>query len=215
MDVMMVFFFVLGCLFGSFYNVVGLRVPKGESILRPNSHCPACGKDLTWYDLIPVFSFLLLKGRCRYCGEKISPLYPVMETVTGFLFALSYHERGISFELVVAFMFVSLLVIVTVSDLAYMIIPDKILAFFLLLFLFLLILSPRTPWWDSLVGAGVGFTVLYVLAVISRGGMGGGDIKLFFCHRTCSRMEENGDDPFFCILSRRGFRGFFDAIRSI
>jgi leader peptidase (prepilin peptidase)/N-methyltransferase len=175
-----VLFLLYGLVFGSFFNVVGLRVPKGESIVKPPSHCTVCDRNLTIKDLVPVFSFVFLKGKCRGCGTKIHWVYPVMELATGLLFAFAYLQLGFSFELIVALLFISMLVIITVSDLAYMLIPDKILLFFLIPIIVSRIFSPLTPWWDSLVGAVVGFGLLFFIALVSKGGMGGGDIKLFF-----------------------------------
>lgn len=175
-----VFFGVLGLVFGSFFNVVGLRVPKNESIVTPPSHCTTCGRQLTVIDLVPVLSYVLLRGKCRNCGASISWVYPAFELATGLLFAFAYWQLGLSIELAVALVFISLLVIIVVSDFAYMLIPDKVLLFFLPLLVVGRILSPLTVWWDSLLGAVVGFSILYLIAIISRGGMGGGDIKLFF-----------------------------------
>jgi len=173
-------FFIYGIVFGSFFNVVGLRVPKKESIVSPPSHCTTCDRKLGFLDLVPVFSYLFLKGKCRKCGSKISPIYPFMEFVTGVLFALSFYMLGFSSELVVAILFMSLLVIITVSDIAYMLIPNKVLLPFAIVLIGLRLIIPLEPWWDSFLGAIVGFGVLYLIAVVSKGGMGGGDIKLFF-----------------------------------
>ena len=175
-----ILFFIYGIIFGSFFNVVGLRVPKKESIVSPPSHCTTCNRRLRALDLIPVFSYLALRGKCRGCGQKISPIYPLIEFITGVLFAFSFFQLGFSYELIIAILFVSLLVIITVSDIAYMLIPDKVLLPFAVSFLILRWLIPTSPWWDSLLGAAVGFTVLYFIAVVSKGGMGGGDVKLFF-----------------------------------
>ena len=173
-------FFIYGITFGSFFNVVGLRVPKKESIISPPSYCTTCDRQLKFLDLVPVLSFVVLKGKCRGCGSKISGLYPFMELVTGIVFALSFYKLGFSMELVVAILFMSLLVIITVSDIAYMLIPDKVLLPFAVVFLVLRLVVPLDPWWDSLAGAVVGFSILLLIAVVSKGGMGGGDIKLFF-----------------------------------
>lgn len=175
-----IFIFLFGLVFGSFYNVVGLRVPQKESIVHLPSHCPKCQRRLTSLDLVPVLSYVFLGGKCRGCGNKISWVYPVIELMTGVLFAFAYGQLGWGIELIVALFFISLLVIIVVSDLAYMLIPDKVLVFFLPLLAIGRVLSPLTPWWDSLVGAVVGFGILYIIAVLSNGGMGGGDIKLFF-----------------------------------
>lgn len=175
-----ILFLIYGLIFGSFFNVVGLRVPKKESIVSPPSHCTVCDRNLTVKDLIPVFSFVFLKGKCRGCGTKINWIYPVMELITGVLFAFAYWQLGFSLELIVAILFISMLVIITVSDLAYMLIPDKVLLFFGALLLIARVLSPLEPWWDSLIGAIGGFGLLLLIAILSKGGMGGGDIKLFF-----------------------------------
>ncbi|QFF99566.1 prepilin peptidase [Psychrobacillus glaciei] len=177
---LIVIVFIYGLVFGSFFNVVGLRVPKGESIVKPPSHCTVCDRNLTLLDLVPVFSYLFLRGKCRGCGTKIHWMYPVMELATGVLFAFAFVQLGLSKELIVAILFISLLVIITVSDIAYMLIPDKILLFFLIPLIVARTLSPLTPWWDSIIGAIIGFGILFLIAVLSKGGMGGGDIKLFF-----------------------------------
>lgn len=170
---------IFGLVFGSFYNVVGLRVPKKESIVTPPSHCVNCNRRLHALELIPVFSYLFLRGKCRTCGVKVSPIYAFTELVTGILFAFAMWKLGLTWELAVALLFISLLVIINVSDIAYMLIPDKILLFFLPLLIVGRILSPLEPWWDSIVGAALGFSLLLLIAIISKGGMGGGDIKLF------------------------------------
>lgn len=173
-------FFLYGIIFGSFFNVVGLRVPKKESVVSPPSHCPSCERKLGILDLVPVFSYLFLRGKCRRCGVKISPLYPTMELITGLLFAFSYYTIGFQLELLVALLFISLLVIITVSDLAYMLIPNKILLPFGIVLFALRLVSPLSPWWDSILGAAIGFGLLLLIGIVSKGGMGGGDIKLFF-----------------------------------
>lgn len=175
-----VFAFIFGLVLGSFYNVVGLRVPKKESIISPPSHCTNCDRRLTVLDLVPVFSYLLLRGKCRTCGVKISPIYMLTELLTGVLFAFAYWKIGWEPELAVALLFISLLVIINVSDMTYMLIPDKILLFFTPFLIIARIFAPLDPWWDSVLGAVIGFGLLLLIAVISKGGMGGGDIKLFF-----------------------------------
>ncbi|MFC6039739.1 prepilin peptidase [Paenisporosarcina macmurdoensis] len=174
-----ILFFIYGLIFGSFFNVVGLRVPKNESIVTPPSHCTICDRRLTFKDLVPVFSFVFLKGKCRGCGTKINWIYPVMELTTAVLFAFAYWKIGFSLELIVAILFISMLVIITVSDFAYMLIPDKVLLFFGALLIIARVFSPLDPWWDSIIGAVGGFGLLLLIAILSKGGMGGGDIKLF------------------------------------
>jgi len=159
---------------------VGLRIPKGESIVHPRSHCPKCQRTLTTLDLIPVLSYLMLRGKCRGCSLKISPIYPIIEVGTAALFTIAPLLVGWSKELLVAWTLISLLVIIFISDLHYSIIPNKVLLFFGGVLLVLrLIVSPLQPWWDPLLGAFLGFTLLLLISIVSKGGMGGGDIKLF------------------------------------
>lgn len=164
---------------GSFFNVVGLRVPSNQSIMLPGSHCINCKKPIKSFDMIPVLSFSLLKGKCRSCKQKISGLYPLIELFTGVLFLSSYVSFGWSVELIGSLLVISLLMIIFVSDIVYMLIPDKILLFFTPLFIIYRIFVPTAPWWDAWLGAILGFLFLQLIAVVSRGGMGGGDIKLF------------------------------------
>ncbi|WP_010678296.1 prepilin peptidase [Bacillus timonensis] len=178
--ILLIYLFIIGLLLGSFFNVVGLRIPNNESIVKPRSHCTSCNRTLTAIDLVPVFSYIFLKGKCRTCGTKISAIYPLIELLTGLLFAFSFYKVGFNQELIVALAFVSLLMIITVSDIHYMLIPDKVLLFFLVILGIARVCSPVTPWWDSIIGAIVGFGLLALIAIVSKGGMGGGDIKLFF-----------------------------------
>jgi leader peptidase (prepilin peptidase) / N-methyltransferase len=171
--------FIYGILLGSFFNVVGLRVPVKQSFVTPRSACPTCGHQLKVYELIPVISYLFQKGKCRGCQSRISPIYPFFELLTGVLFATAPLVIGWSGELVVALTLISLFIIIVVSDIHYMIIPDKILIWFAGIFLLERIFIPFTPWWDSLLGAVTGFVLLLIIAIVSRGGMGFGDVKLY------------------------------------
>lgn len=174
-----IYLFVLGLILGSFFNVVGLSVPAGHSFANRRSACPSCGRTLTFFELIPVFSYMLQVGKCRGCKARISPLYPAVEMLTGVLFASAPIFLGWSGELLVGWILISLFMIIFVTDVAYMLIPDKILLFFIVIFIVLRVSFPLTPWWDSIVGGAVGFSLLLSIAIVSKGGMGGGDIKLF------------------------------------
>ena len=176
---MLFLIFLYGLLFGSFFNVVGLRVPVNQSIVAPRSACPKCGHTLSWYELIPVLSYIFQKGKCSQCKTAISLIYPIVELITGLLFILAPVKLGWSTELFVAWTLISLLMIILVSDLAYMIIPDKVLIVFSVLLIIEKIIIPQNSLVFSISGAAVGFFLLLFLAVISKGGMGGGDIKLF------------------------------------
>lgn len=171
--------FLVGSVLGSFFNVVGLRIPLKQSISRPRSACPKCGHTLKPWELIPILSFLIQKGKCSRCKARISPLYPIVEMITGLLFIMAPITFGWTFELIIAWTLISLLMIIFVSDVAYMLIPDKVLLFFAAVFFVERLYWPLSPWWDSLLGAGVAFLLLLIIAIISQGGMGGGDIKLF------------------------------------
>lgn len=172
-------FFILGMLLGSFYNVVGLRVPKKITFSTGRSLCPTCKKTLSPIELIPVISFTIQRGKCRNCHEKISYIYPVTELITGLLFAFTYYKLGFSIELITALLLMSMLMILFVTDMTYMLIPNKILLFFLPFFIIMRIINPLTPWHTSITGAVVGFVLVAIIIIFSNGGMGAGDMKLF------------------------------------
>lgn len=179
-------FFVIGCFFGSFYNVVGLRIPNGESIVYPNSHCTRCGHSLKWYELIPLFSFVFLGGKCRNCKEKISIMYPLIELLTGILFAICYYSLGVSYELGIGITISSLLIMVIVSDINYMIIPDSFIVIPAVIVIVLKFLSLGII--DGLLAIAYGviaFLILFLVMllgnkVFKKESLGGADIKLFF-----------------------------------
>jgi leader peptidase (prepilin peptidase) / N-methyltransferase len=171
--------FIYGLLLGSFFNVVGLRIPEQKSIVAPRSACPTCEHQLKLYELIPVISYLIQKGKCRGCQSRISPIYPFFELLTSVLFATAPLVIGWSGELVVALTLISMFIIIVVSDIHYMIIPDKILIWFAGIFLLERIVWPLSPWWDSLLGTITGFMLLLIVALVSKGGMGMGDVKLY------------------------------------
>ena len=147
--------------------------------MRPRSACPGCGRTLSARELMPVVSYLIQMGKCRNCKKRISPLYPLVELSTALLFVFAYMQIGWSLELVVAWTLISLIIIIFVSDITYMLIPDKILLVFMGIFFATRLIYPLNPWWDSLAGGAIGFSLLFFIAIVSRGGMGGGDIKLF------------------------------------
>jgi len=114
---------------GSFLNVCIYRLPKGENIAFPGSHCTSCSHSLSALDLIPIISFLALKGKCRYCGHKISSRYMLIELLTGLLFGAVYLKFGISLETVMYVTFSAVLIVLTMIDLDYMLLPTKIILF--------------------------------------------------------------------------------------
>ncbi|MFS1517738.1 prepilin peptidase [Bacillus sp. SCS-151] len=173
------YIFLLSLILGSFFNVIGLRVPKGESIVAPRSACLNCKRQLTSLELIPVFSFIIQGGKCRKCKSPISPLYPIVELMTAILITISPLILGWSMELLVCWTMISMLMILFVSDITFMLIPNKVLLFFTVVFVIERIFLPLTPWWDAIIGALIAFCLLSLISIISRGGIGGGDIKLF------------------------------------
>lgn len=179
-------FLMLGLIMGSFYNVVGFRLPQKKSIIKPRSACPKCSHVLKWYELIPVFSFIIQKGRCLNCGNKISLFYPFTELMTGLLFMVSYFIFGFSGYLVISLLIISFLVIVIISDLNYMIIPDEVtFSFSLLLILTKLIFFGINNLLFSLLSGLIMFVSMYLIMLIGnmifkKESLGGGDIKLMF-----------------------------------
>lgn len=179
------YIFFLGLFFGSFFNVVAIRVPKKETLLG-RSHCNNCDHQITWIELIPIVGYLLVAGKCKKCKTPISIKYPLVELLTGVLFLVSYmilRENMVEYILVVVF--ISLMTIVTVSDLYYKIVPDVILLIFLPIIITLRILSPAMVWYEGLIGAVVAFGLLYFVALYGKirfkqEALGGGDIKLYF-----------------------------------
>lgn len=173
------FFFILGLVFGSFLTVVGLRIPQNKTFIKGRSQCPHCHKYLHWNELIPIFSYIRQKGKCRQCRRRISFLYPFIELTTGVLFAYSYYIFSVNIELIMALFLLSLLVIVFITDIFYMVIPNKVLLFYLPIFIIIRFIQPLEPWWSPLAGVVAAFLLLSLIILISRGGMGGGDLKLF------------------------------------
>lgn len=173
-----IMFFLIGIIFGSFFTVVGIRLPQKVPFVNGRSKCPHCSRELSWYDNIPLFSYLLLKGKCRRCHSLISFLYPLIELSTGLLFSFCYLQASSYTELALSLLFVSLLLISIIADLRYMLIPDKLLLFFLPAFLVLRIFDPLQPWWSAFLGGICGFLIIFLIIAISQGGMGAGDMKL-------------------------------------
>ena len=174
------FFFVLGITLGSFYNVVGLRIPKKESIVFPGSHCTNCHTQLKWYELIPVFSWIFLLGKCKACKSKVSFIYPAFELLTGVLFAYTYFCFGLTATTGYIIILISMLVIISISDIDTRLIPNKILGTFAVLLIPFSFFVGGVSTRDQLIGLVLAFIINLLIVVCSKGkGMGGGDIKLF------------------------------------
>jgi len=181
------FIFLMGLVFGSFLNVVIYRLPLEKSLIRPRSFCPVCGVPIAFYDNIPVLSFLLLRGKCRSCSAKISPVYPLVELLTGMSFFLSFYFFGVSWKALELAVLLGASIAITFIDLEHRIIPDEINIF---LFVFAVFL-PKEIWNTSYFGS-VGLSalsgvtagvVLFLIAIAAekifkQEAMGMGDVKL-------------------------------------
>jgi leader peptidase (prepilin peptidase)/N-methyltransferase len=173
---------LLGLFLGSFMNVCIYRLPLGKSPVRPRSGCPKCGHMLAWYENVPVLSYLVLRGKCRSCGTAISPMYPIIESITGAMFLAGYLWYGPGALLAVRLLFGCAMIVLFVIDLQHQILPDVItLPGIVVGFLLSEVAGPG--WLPSLIGLAIGAGGLYVIAEIyyrvrHEEGMGFGDVKM-------------------------------------
>ena len=178
--------FIFGSVIGSFLNVLAVRLSNNESILWPGSHCHNCNHRLRWYELIPVVSYLIQKGRSRCCHTIIPISYLIIEIVTGVLYMVSYHSFGFSYDFIISLIFISSLIVIIVSDIEYMIILDEIIAISSILIILLELVFYSLDYTVYKILAGIfAFITMYVIKLIGdrlfkRESMGGGDIKLMF-----------------------------------
>lgn len=175
--------FVLGLIFGSFYNVLIYRLPRNVSIIFPSSHCPKCKAPIKWYDNIPLISYIILKGRCRNCGKKISLQYPLVELTSGLLAILCYYKWGIIVDGIVYYFFFSALLVMSVIDWYYFIIPPEIniggLVAGLLVSPFRQDITPKESFIGTLVGIVIPLLIyLYYVKFRKIEGLGFGDVIL-------------------------------------
>ncbi|HCC55303.1 MAG TPA: prepilin peptidase [Desulfobulbaceae bacterium] len=183
-DMLFIFVALFGSLIGSFLNVVIVRLPEeGGSIVFPASHCQSCKKPISWYDNIPLLSFIVLRGRCRQCGERISWRYPLVEAAMTFLALALYQHFGFTILYPVYFVFCAALLVVIFIDVQHQIIPDVISLPGIVLGFALSFVNPFVSWQDAGLGILFGGGSLYLVAMgyylfTKREGMGGGDIKL-------------------------------------
>ncbi len=184
--------FFIGACIGSFLNVCIYRIPESLSIVRPGSMCPSCRAPIRCYDNIPILSYLWLRGKCRFCGMKITIRYPAVELLTGLAAAAIFITFGISLQSLVFFVFVAALILISAIDLDHQIIPDMVslpgipvglAASFVVAWLHPVAGFPSVGFFDACIGVLVGGGILYALAwgyyaMTGKEGMGGGDIKL-------------------------------------
>jgi len=170
--------FLLGLVIGSFLNVVIYRVPLRRSLSHPGSHCPHCGHPIRWYDNIPVVSWVILRGRCRDCADPIGPRYPLVEALTGVLFALAAMIAGWDLRVLLLWGFFAVLVAVTFIDIDHMLILNRVVLPAAALGLAASVALTPSRWWEYLVAGSGAALFLFVVALLWPGGMGLGDVKL-------------------------------------
>ncbi len=182
----LIILFLIGTEWGSFFTLLGNRIPKKEKFLGGKSYCDHCHHQLYLFDKIPILSFLFLQGRCRYCHEKISPLSTYMEFFTGVLFALALYIFGFSINFLIALGVIAMLIIIACTDIQYYIIPDGLLLFFSIYFFIcqLIKLGIRGAIIQLMSGLFL-FVLMYSIMAIGnlmfkRESIGGGDIKMMF-----------------------------------
>jgi leader peptidase (prepilin peptidase) / N-methyltransferase len=180
MEVALVILFgIIGSCIGSFLNVCVDRLPLGKSIVSPPSQCDGCHKRLAWFDLIPVFSFLWLRGRCRYCGAKVPWRVPLVEAGCGIWLALLFVIKGLSLDFAIISFYSFVFVVIGLIDFETMLIPNKIVYPAAVLALIINIFLPGSRIISTLIGGAVGFAILFIPLVVTSGrGMGMGDIKM-------------------------------------
>jgi leader peptidase (prepilin peptidase)/N-methyltransferase len=171
-----------GLCIGSFLNVCAYRLPLGESVVHPRSRCTSCGRMLTWFDNLPVLSWLVLGGRCRTCKEPVSVMYPAVEVVTALIFVVTYLTYGLTLLSLVRVLFACALIVLFVTDLRHKILPHVItLPGIIVGFVSSFFLPPG--WISSLIGLVVGGGFLLAIAeayhrIRGQEGLGMGDVKL-------------------------------------
>jgi len=178
-----VYTFMFGLCIGSFLNVCIYRLPAAKSISHPRSSCTNCGELIRFYDNIPVVSYMILKGRCRFCSEPISLRYPVVEILTGLFALITFVKYGLTLEALIYFIFIASLLVITFIDIDHQIIPDVITLPGIPIFFIASFALPEINYLDSILGILIGGGSLLLVAwtynlITKKEGMGGGDIKL-------------------------------------
>ncbi len=161
--------FVLGTIFGSFFNVLIYRLPKNESIVFPPSHCPNCGYEIKPYDNIPIISFIVLKGKCRNCGSPISFRYPLVEFITGLLFLFVVYNYGLTLNALNYLIFFSILFVISFIDAQTMLVPDPLIVIGLLWGVFYtVILGLNVGRVDGIIGGIAGALIIVLIRIVGK-----------------------------------------------
>jgi leader peptidase (prepilin peptidase)/N-methyltransferase len=176
-----VFAGVFGALLGSFLNVCVYRLPRNESVVRPRSRCPECGTPITWYDNLPVLSWLALRARCRHCRAPISVQYPLVEAAVALIWAFSVGWQGANPDAVADAVFVTLLLGIALTDARYYVIPDLFSLGGTAVGLAVALVPGGLLWWLGFAGAALGYGLLWVVrwagdAALRRGWIGGEEL---------------------------------------
>lgn len=167
---------ILGLVMGSFFNVIIYRWPEGKSIVTPRSSCGACNHSLSGIDMIPVLSYLVFRGKCRYCHQAYSMRYMLVELLTGLIFLVSYIRFGLSVDFIYGIIFSSILIIISFIDIDHHIILDRFSLALITLSILYQVTIGHLSLFDMFLGFLIGGGFLFIIALI--GTMGGGDIKI-------------------------------------
>lgn len=190
-----IFVFMLGLCVGSFLNVCAYRISKNISVVFLRSHCPNCSHKLNALDLVPVASYALLGGRCRYCGERISPRYLAVEILTGILFIIAFYVFSSPMDIILTYIFICIILIIVLIDIDYKIIPDKLVVALMLVAIVNYSLNlfinagsgiyGEKSWVNGILGAFIPSLLLFIISIVGsillkvEEALGMGDVKLF------------------------------------
>jgi len=184
MDILYIYIFIAGTIFGSFFDCLANRLSNNESIIKPRSHCDVCGHVLNWYELIPILSYFMQKGKCKKCKSNLSIEYLLTEVITGILFCLSYYIFGLTINTLISLVVVSVIVITFISDAKYMIILDEVLVIGSLLVMGIYAIAGEyTTLLNMFIGALSLSVIMLLIKVLGdkafkRESLGWGDVKL-------------------------------------
>ena len=176
-QVLYIYAFIIGCCIASFVNVIVYRLPKEESFVKGRSYCPTCNHTLAWYDLLPVLSYIIVRGKCRYCRAKIPVKDTLLEVFGGMMAMFCYHHYGVSWDMILVFVIIMIFVAISFIDLETMTIPDGLLIAFFIITMFMCFLHPEVAILDRIIGF---FSISVFMIIVNRivaDSFGGGDIK--------------------------------------